>query len=506
MKARKGNKKDTIRARLLGIDLGEYQRKRRKERLHAFLQSGYFNVPIGLLIFLSVFLIFCEFLVPPSDLRDSLITTNDIITWIFVVELGLRYYAAPNKRIYFSNFWVDILSVLPILRFFRTLRILRLLRLLRLSRAILIMLRHGGCLSSRVERYFGSFGFLALLSIVLIIGGTLATLNFEVPPQHPSVSGSEFIERVWQTSFLFVSGEIVGAMPQTTSGRLVSILISVAGLSVFAVFVGTVSATMSNFLRNRMETKDLHLNDLQEHIIICGWDRVGARILSELEAVPEIWRKGIVVVANTDSNIVTESRVKNASRLFHVRDDFTKFEVLEQVGAKRAKRALVLADAGNPSLTDQDRDARTVLAALTLEKLNPKIFTCAELLNHKNAAHLKIAGVEEIISRSDLTAGLFASTAVNDGVTSVISQILTHHEGAYLRKLTVPGEYVEKTYADLLEGFKREYDSTVIALECAEEKWREAHVNPPASTILRSKDRVVVLITRDSLICDLEQS
>ena len=65
-----------------------------------------------------------------------------------------------------------------------------------------------------------------------------------------------------------------------------------------------------------------------------------------------------------------EAEVKNSSSLFNVRDDYTKFEVLEKVKADRASRALVIADSSNKELSEQDRDARTVLAALTLEKIN----------------------------------------------------------------------------------------------------------------------------------------
>ena len=62
-----------------------------------------------------------------------------------------------------------------------------------------------------------------------------------------------------------------------------------------------------------------------------------------------------------------------------------------------------------------------------------------------NATHLRIAGVEEIISRTSLTAGLFAATLVNQGITSVVSDLLTHKEGAYLRKIRIPEEFVGKT-------------------------------------------------------------
>lgn len=503
MNTSKKNAKDVLRARLAGVDLIEYRRSQRKEKLQIFLQSSLFNIPIGILILVSIVLVFAEFLVHPGDVRDVIILANDIITWVFVLELSLRYYGAPNKKIFYKQYWIDILSVLPVLRFFRTFRILRLLRLVRLSRVALIFLRHGGWLSRNVERSIGSYGLLAVVSAFIIIGGTLATLTFELQPTDPTVSSRQFLERTWQTAFLFISGEIVGALPGTVPGRLISIIISLAGLSIFAIFVGTVSATMTTYLRNSMDSKDLDLKDLSGHIIICGWDSVCADILRELEAVADIWHKGVVVIADTDDDIVKHGGIKNTNRMFHVRDDFTKFDVLESVGAAKASRALVIADGSNSELSDQDRDARTVLAALTLEKINPNIFTCAELINEKNATHLKLAGVEEIISRARLTAGLFASTAVNDGVTAVVSQILTHHEGAYLRKITVPESFHNKPFQDLLIGFKQDFDSTVIALEKKSEGLKQAHVNPSAQTILTPGDRIVVLVTKDSLLCDL---
>ncbi|WP_353769963.1 MULTISPECIES: hypothetical protein [Okeania] len=41
---------------------------------------------------------------------------------------------APNKKVYFQEYWLDIIAILPLLRVFRSIRALQLLRLLRILR------------------------------------------------------------------------------------------------------------------------------------------------------------------------------------------------------------------------------------------------------------------------------------------------------------------------------------------------------------------------------------
>jgi voltage-gated potassium channel len=478
---------------------------RAEQNLQYFVASAAFNICVALLIIISVALIFAEFLAQPGPWLEKIIELNDIITWMFVFELGLRYVVAPNKKKFFENFWLDILAVLPVLRVFRTFRLFRLLRLLRLTRALVILLRQSGWLSAKIERYVGSFGVLFLTAIMLIICGTLTLLSLE--QSHGSLPTNDllgfFENKVWQTAFLFISGEVVGDLPDSHYGRFVTVLISMSGLVIFAILVGTVSASMEAYFRTKMDEKDLFLSDLNGHVVICGWDRMGALILSELETVPSLWMRGVVVIAETDEEIQNCASVKNSSRLFHVKEDFTKIEVLERVGVKKARAAVVLADKGN-NLRDQDRDARTVLAALTLEKLNPKIFTCAELLEEQNATHLKIAGVEEIISRTSLTAGLFASTLVNQGISSIIGDLLSHKEGACLRKFQVPEEFVGHEFLAVFDHFKKELNATILAVDWKTETGSyERQLNPSHNRKMHNDDMLIAVTKVDSHFRDM---
>ena len=76
--------------------------------------------------------------------------------------------------------------------------------------------------------------------------------------------------------------------------------------------------------------------------------------------------------------------------LMFYNDDFTRVDALERVGAHRASTCVILSDTSN-GRSEQDADARTILSALTVEKLNPEVYTCAELCNRSNGTHLQMA-------------------------------------------------------------------------------------------------------------------
>jgi voltage-gated potassium channel len=482
-----------------GVNSYQFVTRRIKGHLQNGIDSALFEISIALLILISVVLVFAEFFLPPGTDLDTVIFANDVLTWVFVVELTLRWVVAPSKKVFLKNYWVDILAVLPVLRVFRSFRLLRLLRILRLSRAFIILLRRSGWLTTQTERSIGVFSVIFITSIVLIVCWTLIILTIEAPPSEVSISFSKFLDRIWSTTFLFISGEVIDDLPDSPWSRLVEVLVAVSGLLLFAVFVGAVSSIMTNYWKVKMDEKDLTLDDLDGHTIICGWDRLAAITLHELEMSRDLWLRGVVVVAETDSDIIVESKIKNSKRLFHINDDFTKMDVLERIGTRRARSAIILSDRGN-NLSDQVRDARTVLAALTIEKLNPAIFTCAELIDEVNATHLRMAGVEEVVSRTDISAGLFASAVVNRGISTVVADLLSQKDGSYLRKLDVPNEFIGKRFIEVFDYFKRELDATVLALDYMEEgkTYQEHHINPENDHILKPTDKIIVVASVNS--------
>ena len=97
---------------------------------------------------------------------------------------------------------------------------------------------------------------------------------------------------------------------------------------------------------------------------------------------------------------------------------------MKKTSVEKAKIAFILPDK-TIERSDQDRYARSVLAALIIEKLNKNIFTYVELLNRNNESHLQMAGVEEIIVSDEYSGNIMAATARNDRIISVLNELLT---------------------------------------------------------------------------------
>src|SRR6185503_3686583 len=159
-----------------------------------------------------------------------------------------------------------------------------------------------------------------------------------------------------------------------------------------------------NRLRRRMEIDDMDRFQLTDHLVICGWNSSVPLIIDELQVA------------------------QDAPRVFFVGGDYTRPEVLDQARIQHARRAIIVADATKPR-SDQDRDARTVLAALMIERMNPKIISCAELLNRQNEAHLRVVGIDEVITTSEAGGQHLAMAAMQPGLATVVSELLTSKRG-----------------------------------------------------------------------------
>jgi hypothetical protein len=87
-------------------------RPKLRQRLHRFFQRPGTEVVVGGLIVASVGLAIMEVSVEPlSPNRAVLERVNNILLGVFAVEILLRYFAAPSKRRFWSELWLDSIAV-----------------------------------------------------------------------------------------------------------------------------------------------------------------------------------------------------------------------------------------------------------------------------------------------------------------------------------------------------------------------------------------------------------
>ncbi len=443
-----------------------------------------------LLIMTSVVLVLAELsLTHGTPEANALERINDVFTGVFIVELMIRFFVEPRKSRFFRKYWLDILAVIP---FFHSLRILRVFRLLRLF-------RFGVLISRRLARFRGGFRVvraeyiligLALVSAVTMGASSMLLVEGRSNPDFESV------ERVvWFALMTIVGGEPIGGNPQTTAGRLIALLLMLSGLTVFGLLIGTVSAVMSQSLRN-MRFRSMEIDELEGHAVICGWNRTG-RLL--LEGLLHDRRFKYIVVISENATLQQDAFFQAMSdSIYLVIGDYTRLATLTEAGVERASYAMLLADTSKEERSGQDRDARTVLAAMLIEKLNKKIYTVVQLLNRDNEVSLRQAGVEEIIVSDEYVSHIMATVAKNRGIVSVLDELLTAKYGHQFYRGPLPADLDNKSVADAIVILKSKYDATLIAVDLGvgDRVQDRVRVNPPKELILRREHHIIVAASR----------
>ncbi len=417
---------------------------------------------------------------------------GDAITWVFVVELLARFWVAPKKSRFFRRYWVDVLAVVPLVR---PLRLFRAVRLLRLFRAGLLLNRRLSTFQGVFRGAASEFTLLGTLSAILVTAGAV-TMYLAERGANPEFA--TFRQGVWFSLFSAIGGEPIGGTPVTETGRVVTLVLMLGGLTVFGVFVGTISASMVARLSQRMRVNEMDIDELTGHIVVCGWNHSGHTMLHELFTSRQGPPPAVVLVTEQDDlpPDLDPAQVRR-ELLYHVPGDCTRVEVLERAGVRRASAAIILSDATVPTRPDQDRDARTVLAGLTIERLtDKKIFTCAQLNDRQNESLLRMAGVEEIVVTREYAGFILGSAGRNLGMVTVLDDLLTAQHGNAFCRTTLPAELDGQT-VEALHGILLERHGAILVAwgprAGAGSGAGKLRVNPPRETRVSAGDTLVVI-------------
>ena len=220
-------------------------------------------------------------------------------------------------------------------------------------------------------------------------------------------------------------------------GRVWTMLVAVAGVGIIFGTVGFVAETfVAEALsgrrdRRRMERK---VEALRDHIVVCGFGRVGATVARELE------HAGVaVVVIDTIAHSIAEA--KSEGHLV-VEGDATHDDVLLRAGVQRAK-ALI---------TAVDSDATNVYVTLSARSLNPKLFIVARANEEGSEGKLRQAGAHRVVSPYTRAGRQIAELATRPRVADFIDFARSHGQLAFSIEeveVAADGPLVGKTVADL---------------------------------------------------------
>ena len=267
--------------------------------------------------------------------------------------------------------------------------------------------------------------------------------------------------------------------PVTAGGRVMGIVIMVFGIGILGLFTANIA---SIFVAKKMkEDRGMHSFEFENHIIICEWNHRARDIIKELRMDQRLDTTLIILIAEI------EAKPLDDDNLYFIQGGVTE-ENLKRANLQKAKTVVIL---GDDNLEANARDAKAVLTTLTVETINPDVYSIVELVNEANVQHCERANANEIIVGSEFSSKLISRAARDHGISKVLSELLSSRVGNDLYKIPVPSSIQGQKFIDVFTEMKRSQGSTILAVQ----KDREGEVisNPPVDYRVAPNDYLILI-------------
>lgn len=275
--------------------------------------------------------------------------------------------------------------------------------------------------------------FLVLLLIIFV--GTVGYMFFE---------GWTLLDSFYQT-IITVSTVGFGEVHQlTNNGKLFTAFLIITSFGTFAYAVTSITSYVVSgdyklYFREFKYMKKI--NEMKNHVIVCGYGRVGS---TALETLGE--HKNNCLLIEKDDKVVEQFRLN--SDLNCLKGDATQDELLLQSGIMNAK-ALI---------TTLPSDSDNLFVVLTARELNKKIKIISRASKSSSVKKLKIAGADNVIMPDSLGGSHMAQLVATPDVLEFIDEISIEGENKInLESIDfneIPSDFQYKSIGDLKKQFK----------------------------------------------------
>jgi voltage-gated potassium channel len=264
----------------------------------------------------------------------------------------------------------------------------------------------------------------------------------------------------------------------TTAGRLFTSLLLITSIGSFAYAI----SSFTNYLMGGEYTTSLReykfkkkLNKMENHIIICGFGRVGRQVAEDLL----FYKKDFVIIEKDD--LLVKDYLDKPGYTF-VKGDATKDDVFLKAEIKKARAVI----------SCLPKDADNVYVVLAAREKCPKVEIIVRATSSEAVSKLKMAGADQIILPAAIGGSHMASLITNPTVSEFMNMVKTEGTtGVNIESISfneLPEEFQNKTIGEL--EVKRQTGVTIIGFKTPT---GEYIINPDWSMKVLPKSQLFVL-------------
>ena len=254
--------------------------------------------------------------------------------------------------------------------------------------------------------------------------------------------------------------------PATPAGRFFAVIIMFIGISLVSLLTASIS---SIFVAQKIrEGKGLEQLNLNNHLILCGWNPNGGRILDSIQHLSNGEKKELVLINEMNEEDVTQ--LKNRYQQLNINfvsGDFTQEEILNKANIFEANTVIVIPNTTGSEVATYDE--KTIFATLTIKSMDPNIRVVAYLLDRENLTHIKRANADEVVVGDDFSAHILASHVVDPGIPQIANQLIESNSNSRFKRINIPSEFIGKSYSELFDYFRKLDGSLLIGVFAEDE-------------------------------------
>jgi voltage-gated potassium channel len=229
------------------------------------------------------------------------------------------------------------------------------------------------------------------------------------------------IEALFMTVITITTVGYEEVKPLDNVGMLFSIMLILSSFGVFAFAVSRIIDYVFGTYpeereRIKMENK---LKSLKNHIIVCGFGRMGSIVANELRKN----KKDVVVIENNPQTC----ELAKKDGFLTVEGNATNDEILLKARVKEAKSII--------AITSSESDNGFI--SLSAKKLNPKILVISRASNAEWISKLHLAGADEVISPHAFGARRIVNFILSPGVVEFLDILRDENIDIFMEELTV---------------------------------------------------------------------
>lgn len=233
------------------------------------------------------------------------------------------------------------------------------------------------------------------------------------------VLGFSLIDALYQTVTTVATVGFREVVPFGTAERIFTMLLIIVGVGAVLYALGSLIETLiegrllETIGRMRMERT---IETLQDHVIVCGWGRVGRSIAAE-------------VVAAGKPIVVIDEEAERLADCPHptVHGDCTEDDTLERAGIARASSLVAAVDV----------DAANSFITLSARAIRPDIFIVARARSVDSEAKLLRAGADRVVNPQNIGGARMAAFVLRPHVAEFLDVVM-HERNLEFRLEEIP--------------------------------------------------------------------